>query len=281
MKATPACIIACIFVLVSCTSGNKPEGEFRLLPQPQLFEITGTSAIKHSDIVQYHITGNIELPVRGEKLKNIRASDNPQDAQIICSIDASLDTKEEGYTLAISKDQINIIARDKAGLLYAFMTLEQLMEDSEEQSVPLPLCSIKDYPLLSYRAIHIDVKHHRETIEYYYQLMDKLAGYKVNAIIAEMEDKLKYERQPALGSADALSIKEKKKLSEYAMERNIEISPLIQGLGHASFILKHDIYKDIRDDPQSDWAFDPLNPKTYEVQFDLYRDALDATPYGR
>ena len=149
------------------------------------------------------------------------------------------------------------MGNDKAGLLYAFMTLEQLMEDAKEQDVSLPLCSIKDYPLLSYRAIHLDIKHHIEKTDYYYKLLDKLAKYKVNAIIAELEDKIKYERQPEVGSADALSISEWKKLSYYAKERNIEISPLIQGLGHSSFILKHDKYKDLRDDPKSDWAFNP------------------------
>ena len=103
----------------------------------------------------------------------------------------------------------------------------------------------------------------------------------MNAIIAEMEDKIKYHRQPQVGSADALSIDEWKKLSNYAKERNIEISPLIQGLGHASFVLKHDQYKDLRDDPKSDWAFNPLDPLTYDVQFDLYLDAMEATPYGK
>ena len=71
------------------------------------------------------------------------------------------------------------------------------------------------------------------------------------------------------------------KLSDYAKERNIEISPLVQGLGHASFILKHEKYKELRDDLESDWAFNPLDPKTYEVQFDLYLDAMEATPHGK
>ena len=31
----------------------------------------------------------------------------------------------------------------------------------------------------------------------------------------------------------------------------------------------------------SDWAFNPLNPKTYEVQFDLYDEAISITPYGK
>ncbi len=161
------------------------------------------------------------------------------------------------------------------------MTLEQLMIDASDQGVNLPLCSIEDYPGLAYRAIHLDVKHHLEKLDYYYELMDQLAHYKVNAIIAEVEDKLAYERQPLVGSEDALSMEEWKELSDYALERNIEISPLVQGLGHASFILKHEEYADLRDDPDSDWAFNPLNPRTYDVQFDLYRDAIKAMPHGR
>ena len=78
-----------------------------------------------------------------------------------------------------------------------------------------------------------------------------------------------------------MTIKQWQKLSEYAHARNISISPLVQGLGHASFILKHEKYKSLRDDPQSDWAFNPLNPQTYDVQYDLYLDALDALPHGK
>jgi hypothetical protein len=154
------------------------------------------------------------------------------------------------------------------------------MEDAREQGIPLPKCHIEDVPKLSYRAIHLDMKHHMEKTEYYYELIDMLAHYKINAIIAEVEDKLGYERQPGIASADALNKEEWLKLSEYADERFIEISPLVQGLGHASFILKHDEYRYLRDNPESDWAFNPLLPETYEVQFDLYLDALEAMPFG-
>ena len=274
-------ISGCFILFFSCQSPVEKPGDFKLLPLPQQFIIKSTSTLKTDKILHYYDVGNIDLPVRGDIIKNIQPSENKSKAQIVCSIDESLDLPAEGYTLDISMKQIIIKGKDKAGLLYAFITLEQLMEDAKEQDVTLPVCSIKDYPLLSYRAIHLDLKHHLDKTEYYYKLLDKLAKYKVNAIIAEMEDKIKYERQPEIESVDALSISEWKKLSNYAKVRNIEISPLIQGLGHASFILKHDKYKDLRDDPKSDWAFNPLDPETYKVQFELYLDAMEATPYGR
>ena len=267
-------------LVLACQSPDKL-GDFKLLPQPQHFEVRGISTLEYNDLQQYHVPDGTGLPWCGELLQDIQSAEKPSEAEIIFQIDEAMDLPAEGYTLDISKKKVSITGKDEAGLLYAFMTLNQLLEDAREQDVALPVCSIEDYPLLSYRAIHLDVKHHLEKRDYYFQLLDKLASYKVNAIIAEMEDKLAYERRPGIGSEDALTIEEWAALSEYAMARNIEMSPLIQGLGHASFILKHDQYKYLRDDPNSDWAFNPLDPATYELQFDLYLDAMEATPYGR
>jgi len=273
--------LSCLVTCLSCQVKTDHEDSFTILPLPQEFKITGTSNLNCEDIQNYYLNKEIVLPKTGELLSTIVSIDQKSDAQIICNINTNSDIPPEGYHINISKNQISFSAADQAGLLYAFMSLQQLLEDAKEQNANLPLCTIKDYPLLSYRAIHLDMKHHLEKTGYYYHLIDKLASYKVNAIIAEMEDKLQYVRQSELGSSDALSISEWKKLCNYAIERNIEISPLIQGLGHSSFILKHEQYTDLRDNPDSDWAFDPLNPRTYDVQFDLYLDAIDATPHGK
>ena len=274
-------LLGCLLVFFSCQSPTKKPGNFELLPLPQQFEIGGVSDLKFEDVVNYFPLNEAVLPVLGDQLENIQAAEQQGQAQIVFSIDSQLDLPEEGYTLNITAEQITINGKDKSGLFYGFKTLEQLLVDAKEQDANLPLCSITDYPLLTYRSIQLDIKHHMETKEYYYDLMDKLASYKVNGIIVELEDKLRYERQPEVGAADAWSIGEWKKLSAYASARNIEISPLVQGLGHASFILKHDTYKPLRDDPESDWAFNPLDPETYKVQFDLYLDAIEATPNGK
>lgn len=271
-----------LLVLFSCQLGDNKAGDFELLPLPQEFIIEGTSKLSYNDIHDYYTNLGTELPAVGATLlKDIKSVNSKTKADIVFEIDETLALKAEGYKLEILEKQVQISAKDKAGLLYAFMSLKQLMEDAREQNAYLPLCKIEDYPALAYRAIHLDVKHHLEKTEYYYHLMDKLASYKVNAIIVELEDKIQYENQPTIASADALSKAEWKKLSDYAMERNIEISPLVQGLGHASFILKHDEYKPLRDNPERDWEFNPLDPKTYQVQFDMYREAMEATPHGR
>ncbi|MCD4710128.1 MAG: beta-N-acetylhexosaminidase [Bacteroidales bacterium] len=273
-------ISAFISLLPSCQPSGKPTGDFNLLPQPRVAEFTGTSAMFPDSLIHYRLADGIKLPVPPAYLKELQETSKLSGSQIVFRRYHSLEIDAEGYTLDITRDRVTISGNKKAGLLYGYMTLQQLMNDAREQGIPLPLCHIEDSPQLSYRAIHLDMKHHMEKKEYYYELIDQLARYKVNGVIAEVEDKLGYERQPLVGSEDALSIKEWKKLSKYAKARNIEISPLVQGLGHASFILKHDQYKNLRDDPESDWAFNPLDPETYELQFDLYLDAMEAMPRG-
>lgn len=273
-------IFLSVLLLGSCDPYNETRGEFRLLPQPEIAEFYGNSELYPDSIRFYRLADGLNNPLPEAYLHGLEQTTKISGPQIVFQEDMSVVQEDEGYMLDIFKDRITIVGRKKVGRFYGFMTLLQLMEDAREQGVPLPRCHIEDSPALSFRAIHLDMKHHREKTEYYYELMDVLASYKINAVIAEVEDKLGYQRQPLVASADALSIEEWQELSEYANERFIEISPLVQGLGHASYVLKHEDYRFLRDNPDSDWAFNPLLPETYEVQFDLYLDALEALPHG-
>lgn len=185
----------------------------------------------------------------------------------------------EGYVLEVNDKGVTVTARTEAGLFYGCQTLEQLLEDSRDFGREIPRMKITDYPAIAYRAVHLDTKHHLDRMDYYYRMIDRLARYKVNAIIWELEDKLRFTRRPEIGAPNAISKQEMQALCRYAKERNVEISPLVQGLGHAGFILKH--HWELRENPASDWEFCPSDPRTYEVQFDLYLDALEAMPYGK
>lgn len=257
----------------SCGSKPSSDAKFRVLPSPTTFEISGSSDLDVSG-VETSFTQVKDRMVSGKDPLELGTED------FALAIDPALDIAPEGYELEISSDQLEIKASTKAGLWYGLMTLSQLLEDAKDQNAPLPICKITDAPALAYRAVHLDVKHHLEKKEYYYELMDRFAAQKINAVIVEVEDKLGYQLQPKVASSDAFSIADWKAISDYAMARNIRISPLVQGLGHASFILKHEEYKPLRDDPESDWAFNPLDENTYKVQFDLYEDALKAFPHA-
>ena len=278
MKVVIKLILILIF-LSSCQKTKIAEN-FTLLPTVKNLEYNGKLSVFDCNSEFNYYSESNELPVLlSQKLKLKKGTANKHNLSF--EIDSELDTADEGYHLHISKENIKIRAKDKAGLFYSFISLNQLITDSKDQNINLPIVSIEDFPSLKYRSIHIDVKHHTDKKEYYFELIDELAYLKINGIIIEFEDKLGYQKRPIVAAPDSYSITWWKSLSDYAYKRNIKISPLIQGLGHASFILKHKKFKGLRDISDNDWAFNPLSSKTYDVQFDLYKDAIEATPYGQ
>lgn len=287
-------LIACVPVLsgqeVKKTSLKEETGtllndfdkKFKLLPKPQKIEIKKGTGLSYRELEFLTAEKSVAIPVLEKYLQDLpQVKSNGKGILLKLSNSAELPDSKEGYILEVTVNGVIIQARDSKGLFYACQTLEQLLEDSHDQNINIPLLKITDFPEIDYRAIHLDLKHHLDAGNYYYSIIDRLAKIKVNAIIVEFEDKLRYRRAPVVGAAHAISIEEFSAICKYASERNIEISPLVQGLGHASFILKHEEYKSVRDDITSDWVFDPLNPDTYKVQFALYEDAMEATPNGK
>ncbi len=105
-----------------------------------------------------------------------------------------------------------------------------------------------------------------------------LASYKINMLIWEWEDKFEYPSHPEIGAPGAFTMEEMQELTRYARKYHVQIVPLVQGLGHVSYILKWPQYKDLREIPASNWEFCPLKEGSYELLNDLWQDAILATP---
>jgi hypothetical protein len=278
--------IFCIFIalFISSLSCIKiPPLPFKILPKPRRVQFLKGQGLGIDELKSVRLEGDVSRPITGPILSRLplTSEDERGTLTLVLSEDKGLPRSEEGYIMQIKNGRVSLESRGEAGLFYGCQTLEQLIEDSRDIGIPIPACRITDYPALSYRAAHIDVKHHLDTMKYYYDSIDRLARYKINAVIFEFEDKLRFRRRPLVGAPQAITIDEMAALTQYARERHVEISPLVQGLGHATFILKHEKYAPLREDPESRWAFCPCDEGTYEVLFDLYLDALDATPGSR
>lgn len=255
---------------------------FRILPKPQEVVLIEGDGLRAGDLGKVALNQNVQRPVMGNILNQLpeKVEDEKRERTLTLEISTGQDipNSPEGYILTVKNGSAEITARDRAGLFYGCQTLEQLLEDARDYNVAIPACQITDYPEMSYRSVQFDVKHHLDHMNYYYESIDRLARYKINAVVFEFEDKLRYRRQPTIAAPQAISIDEMAALTKYARERNIEITPLVQGLGHATFILKHQEYAHLRELPENRWAFCPLHEGTYQVLFDMYRDAMDATP---
>ena len=256
------------------------EKHFKLLPRPQKVEMLSGKGILFYELKGIYLQG-IGRPALDEPLSSMPQAESPGKnilSLVVDSGDVSLPQKAEGYLLSIKNGAVIIKARTEVGVFYGCQTLLQLLEDARSQNIPVPACNITDFPDIPYRAVHVDIKYHLDNMKYYYEMIDRLARVKVNAVIIEFEDKLRYRQAKKVGSGNAVSIDEFAALTNYARKKHIEVSPLVQGLGHVSFILKHDEYRYLRDDRKIDWVIDPLREETYDLHFKMYDEAMEATP---
>ena len=185
--------------------------------------------------------------------------------------------REQGYSLETSAKKITVRANTGAGLFYGMQTLLQLIQPGRAGFV-IQGVEITDWPDIPERAVHYDTKHFQENQDYVENFIRTLSRYKVNMLIWEWEDKFEYPSHPVIGAPGAFTMQQMQALTRLARQYHIQIVPLVQGLGHVSFILKHPEFKHLREVPSDNWGFCPLREGTYELEFDLLKDAIEATP---
>lgn len=184
---------------------------------------------------------------------------------------------EQGYQLTAKEGELKVTANGEDGLFYGTQTLLQLILQDHE-GFKIPGVVITDWPDIKCRAIHYDTKHHQDKASYVKSFIKDLARYKVNMLVWEWEDKFEYPSHPEIGAPGAFTLSEMQEFTRYAKQYHIQIVPLVQGLGHVSFILKWPHYKHLREIESSNWEFCPLKDGSYNLLFDLWKDAMDATP---
>ena len=164
-----------IYSNVSCKSvKNELPEPFRVIPQPQKVEILKGSGIEYGTLKQIRLKGINERPVMGcilTQLTEVHNIDNKGTLTLHLNNSIDIDS-QEGYILQILDGNVMIQAKGEAGIFYGCQTLEQLLEDSRDFNTPVPACRITDSPELAYRAVHFDVKHHLDHMNYYYESID-------------------------------------------------------------------------------------------------------------
>lgn len=207
-----------------------------------------------------------------------QVTDQHHDREILLrSVRGQVKTDHQSYEIVTGSDKISVRAASSTGLFYGTQTLLQLIQRSDRNLFIKGLV-IRDKPDIPMRAVHYDTKHFQEKKEYVLEFIRTLAFYKINTLIWEWEDKFEYTSHPEISAPGAFTREEIQEITEYAKKYHIQIVPLIQGLGHASYILKHPVNRHLREIESNNWGFCPLNEGTYSLMTDLIKEAADATP---
>ncbi len=199
-------------------------------------------------------------------------------AEFCSGLPSPANENEESYVIEVIEKSVVISGGGRPGLFYGVQTLIQLMEEAYWENTSLQGMTIQDWPQMKLRTVHYNYFFHLDRFEYLKESISQLAKYKVNGIVLEFEDRFKYQSHPLIAAPTSFSAEQVKELTEYAHQYHIDIIPLVQGLGHAGFILKHDEYSHLREDPEINQSCCPLREGTYEVLFDMYRETIEATP---
>jgi hypothetical protein len=193
--------------------------------------------------------------------------------------DAPEGVARQGYRLEISPDTVAITGNAAPGLFYGVQTLLQLLRRTPcGNRLQLPLGVIEDWPDRELRMIHYDTKHHQDRLEAVKDIISRAAGYKINAVAWEIEDKFAYRRHPAIGAPGAFSPEQMQEITAHALKHHVEIIPILQGPSHLAFILKHEEFAHLREDPANNYMLCPSNDECYELLFSMYDELIAATP---
>ncbi|MEN9937638.1 MAG: hypothetical protein RLZZ387_4217 [Chloroflexota bacterium] len=165
----------------------------------------------------------------------------PGEVGAILRLDPARGGHPQGYELDISNDQITVEASAPAGLFYGVCTLAQILEQAGRR---LPALQIADAPDFADRGVMLDVSRDRvPTMETLYELVDMLAGWKVNQLQLYTEHTFAYRNHPDVwAKASPITGQEIMELDAYCRERFVELVPNQNSFGHMARWLVHPRY---------------------------------------
>ncbi|RHJ90411.1 family 20 glycosylhydrolase [Parabacteroides bouchesdurhonensis] len=187
---------------------------------------------------------------------NVTVSDKETSDGISLVIDETLDVNDEGYTLDVTENNVNIKAKTPQGLFYGMQSFMQLLPaEIESPSVvngmawTAPAVTIKDEPRFGYRGMMLDACRHFIPVENVKKQLDVMALFKLNRMHWHLTDdqgwRIEIKKYPKLTEIGAKRIdgegteyegfytqEEIKDIVKYAADRFITIVPEIELPGH-------------------------------------------------
>lgn len=201
------------------------------------------------------------------------------------SVDAGLKVKDQGYSLQITDDLIELVGVDDAGVFNGLQTLKQIIRYARKAG-HIPLLSISDYPDFKNRGFMLDVSRDKvPTLTTLFQMIDHLAEWKINQLQLYTEHTFAYQNHEKVWqdyspytAEDIMSI------NQYCHARFIELVPNQNALGHMERWLEHADYQHLaeleevqKEGPhhlQRRTTLNPVDPRSMDLVESLFDELL-------
>ncbi len=113
-------------------------------------------------------------------------------------------------------------------------------------------------------VFHIDLNSVALKESYLKKWLKKVSDMGYNAILWEVEGKIKWKTCPECVDPDAFSKKEFKKILKYSRSLGLQPIPLLQTVGHAEYVLRHKKYFSFREDTSRYDCYATCKPEVRE-----------------
>ena len=113
-------------------------------------------------------------------------------------------------------------------------------------------------------VFHMDFNSVMMKESYVKKWLKKIANMGYNAVLWEVENKVKWKTAPEAVSPDAFSKKKFKEILSYSRELGLEPIPLLQTVGHAEYVLRYKKYFSFREDTSRYDCYATCKPEVRE-----------------
>lgn len=179
-----------------------------------------------------------------------------EQGNITLTLNPELEVNDEGYTLDVTSNSVQIAAKTAQGLFYGMQSFMQLLPAEIESAEKVEgiewraqAVSIKDEPRFEYRGMMLDPCRHFVSVEHIKKYIDVLSLFKINCMHWHLTDdqgwRIEIKKYPKLTEIGSKRIdgegteyggyytqEEIKEVVKYAADRFITVVPELEMPGH-------------------------------------------------
>lgn len=258
------CIGASLGLLTACSSATgevKPYNEgINIIPMPQSL-VQQDGFFKLSSGTKFGVTSPEAKTIAEFFAAKMSQSTGYQitvaeQGNITLTLNPELEVNDEGYTLDVTSNSVQIAAKTAQGLFYGMQSFMQLLPAEIESAEKVEgiewraqAVSIKDEPRFEYRGMMLDPCRHFVSVEHIKKYIDVLSLFKINRMHWHLTDdqgwRIEIKKYPKLTEIGSKRIdgegteyggyytqEEIKEVVKYAADRFITVVPELEMPGH-------------------------------------------------
>lgn len=265
-----------------------------LFPTPQSlsldqgsFRVTSRTLLKGDGLYAEALAGKLK-----DELQRPVVVDSRQNI-ILLHLDSANQLGEEGYTLVVKEDTIQLTATSGAGLFHAKEALMQLAKFGKGS---IRACRIEDAPRYQWRGFMLDESRHFFGKTKVKQYLDIMASLRLNVFHWHLTDesawRIEIKKYPKLTqegargnwhdpqAASAFYTQEEiREVVAYAAERHITVVPEFDMPGHATAVCR--AYPELSAGGEGRWkhfTFHPAREESYQFISDVLDEMVQLFP---